>query len=178
LGGGHHDDAGRPAAGDHVPQQPGELLLLPLLPDGGRVVGDLVDHDDDHVQPVGRFDLPPPLGGQPGVAQVHFGLQRPQRVQSLGDAVADEPVGQLRPQPELDLLAVQQPQPRIRAQRHMRQHVGQRDRLARAGFASGEQVPVDQRDLDPGTVLVNAQVHRLVDGQPRHRDRTVRCGRR
>src|SRR6266536_2384662 len=57
LGGGDDDDPGGPAPSDEVAQQGGEFLLLLLGADGGRVVGDLVDHGDDDRHAVGAGDL-------------------------------------------------------------------------------------------------------------------------
>jgi len=90
-------------------------------------------------------------------------LEGAQAVVGVGDVVADEHVGDRCPRAEFDELAVHQPQPRIGAQRDVGDDRVEQAGLARAGLAPGEQVAVDQGDLDRVAVLVDAERHRVVN---------------
>ena len=169
LGRGDHDDAGSPTPGDDIAQQAGELLLVLLLADRGRVVGDLVEDGHDQLDQVGPHDLAAALAAQPRVPVVHLCLQCPQPVQGVGDVVADEHLGHLGPQAQLDLLAVEQPQPAVRRHRRVGDDVVQRHGLAAARLTADEHVAVDQLRLDPVPVLVQAEEHPVEHRQPRDR---------
>ena len=75
------------------------------------------------------------------------------------DAGGDEHLGHVAPQPEFDLLAVQEPELTVRGQRLVRDDVIQRDGLVGAGLAHAQQVAVHQGEIGPLVVLVDAEVH-------------------
>jgi hypothetical protein len=170
LGGTHHGDADRAAAGDHVPQQ--DLEVFPLIPgaEGGGVEGDLVDHDQDDVHAVLSGDLPqPPLLEGRGPPP-DLGLQPAQHCDGVGQVGSDEDVGDLFPHTQFDFLAVEQDEPDVAAEGGVGEDVLDQDGLAGAGFAADEQVAADQGQVDGVAVLVDAQVDRIVDGQAGHRN--------
>jgi hypothetical protein len=56
--------------------------------------------------------------------------------------------------------------PAVQRQRGVRDEVVQQRGLARAGFATGEDVAVDDRDVDVLAELVDTDERRVEDGQP------------
>ena len=158
LGGGDDGHGGGAAAGDQVAEQGDELLLLLLGAQDGGVQGDLVEDDDDDGHAVAGLDLAAAVGAQPGVAVVHDLLQPQQGDDGVVEVGADEFVGDVVPHAEFDLLAVEQHQPGAGGQGGVGGEGVQQPGFAAAGFACGEQVPVDDPDVDGLAEFVDAQV--------------------
>ena len=127
------------------------------------------------VQAVAGFDLAAAVGEQPGVAVVHHLLQPAQGDDGVVDVGADELVGDVVPHAELDVLAVEQHQAAVRGQGGVGGDDVQQAGLAAAGFACGEQVLVDDPDVDAVAEFVDADVDRVEHGQ--HAARPGRCPR-
>jgi hypothetical protein len=88
------------------------------------------------------------VGTQPGVAVVHHRLQPQQGGDRVGEVGADELVGHIRPVAQLDELAVKQHEAGVTGQGGVCGDQVEQAGLAAAGFATGEQVAVDQLDVD------------------------------
>ena len=166
MGGFDGDDARGAAAGHDVAVEGVEFLLLWRSPGGGGEVGDLIDRDQVDREPHVRGDLPLLVVEQPFGPLIDHGLQPAHGVDRVVDRGADEPLGGVPPQAELDALAVDQDQAAIGRQRAVRDDELQGDGLAAAGFPADEHVPLGEGDMDALAQFVGAQVHRLPDRQP------------
>ena len=80
---------------------------------------------------------------------------------------ADEFVGDVVPHAEFDLLAVEQHQAAVGGQGGVGGQGVQQAGFAAAGFACGEQVLVDDADVDGLAEFVDAHVDRVEHGQHR-----------
>ena len=113
------------------------------------------------------FDLAAAVGAQPGVPVVHDPLQPQQGDDGVVEVGADEFVGDVVPHAEFDLLAVEQHQPVSGGQGGVGGEGVQQAGFAAAGFACGEQVLVDDADVDGLAEFVDAHVDGVVHGQHR-----------
>ena len=136
-----------------------------LAADGGGEVGVLVDDDQVDVLPGITGDLAAAGGQQVVIAGVHGGLEGLERLDGVVDGRADEHVGAVPPGAELDLLAVNQDELAVIRQRAVRDDQVDPGRLARAGLAAEQHVPLGQVDVDVLAVLIDAQVHRVEHGE-------------
>ena len=134
-----------------------------FLADGGGEVGVLVDDDEVDRLPRRGGDLPQPGGDEPVIPAVHQVLQPAHAVQRVIHGRADEPVGAVAPQAELDLLAVDQNEAAVAGQRAVRGDEVDRGGLAAARLAADQQVAFGQLDVRLLAELVLADVHGLVD---------------
>ena len=165
LGGGDDRHGGGPAAGDQIPEQRHEFALLLLGAQDGGVQGDLVEDRGDDVDVVERLDFAAAVRAQPGVAVVHHLLQAAQGDDGVVEVGADEFVGEVVPHAELDLLAVEQHEPVADREGGVGGEDVQQPGFAAAGFACGEEVLVDDPDVDGGTEFIGADEDRVVHGQ-------------
>ena len=140
--------------------------VLARAQDGGED-GDLVEDGGDDGQAVTGDDLAAAVGAQPGVPVVHHFLQPQQGDDGAVDVGADEFVGDVIPQAEFDLLGVEQDQAVIGEQGGVGGHGVQQPGFAASGFARGEQVLVDQADVDGLAEFVAAHVDWVEHGQHR-----------
>ena len=142
-----------------------ELLPFLLGADGGGEVGVLVDDDEVDALAGLAGDLAAPGGGQVVIPGVHGGLEGLERGDGVFDGRADEHVGAVPPQAQLDLLAVDQDELAVIRQRAVRDNEVQSARFARAGFAAEQHVPLGQVDVDVLAVLIDAQVDGVEHGE-------------
>src|SRR6185437_9011842 len=178
LGGGDDGHGGGAAAGYQVAEQGEELALFLLGAEHGGEDGDLVEDGGDDGQAVGGFDLAAAVGAEPGVPVFHHLLQPQQGDDGAADVGADEFVGGLVPHAELDVFGVEQHQAAAGGEGGVGGHGVEQAGFAAAGFARGEQVHVDQADVEGLAEFVAAHVDGVVHGQHRpDRDRaSCRCG--
>src|SRR6185437_1277400 len=151
LGGGDDGHGGGAAAGYQVAEQGQELALFLLGAQHGGEDGDLVEDRGDDGQAVGGFDLAAAVGAEPGVPVFHHLLQPEQGDDGAADVGSDELVG---------------------GGVHGVQQAG----FAAAGFARGEQVLVDQADVEGLAEFVAAHVDRVIHGQHRPDRDSASCG--
>src|SRR5690242_12201019 len=167
LGGGDDGHGGGAAACYQVAEQGDEFFLLGLGAQDGGVEGDLVDDDGDDVDAVAGADLAAAVGGEPGVPVVHDALEPLEGDDGVVEVGADEFVGDVVPHAEFDLLAVEQHQPGPGGQGGVRGQGVHQPGFAAAGLARGEQVLVNNLDVDRVAEFVDAHVDGVEHGQRR-----------
>ena len=158
---------GGAAAGDQVPEQGDELVLLGLGAQHGGEQGDLVEDDGDDGDAVTRADLAAAVGGQPFVPVVHDPLEPPEGDDGVVEVGADEFVGDVVPHAEFDPFAVEQHEPGPGGQGGVGGQGVHQPGFAAAGLARGEQVLVDDADVDGVAEFVDAHVDGVEHGQHR-----------
>src|SRR6185437_10903516 len=176
LGGGDDGHGGGAAAGHQVAEQGHELALFLLRAEHGGEDGDLIEDRGDDGQAVGGFDLAAAVGAEPGVPVFHHFLQPEQGDDGAADVGSDEFVGGLVPHAELDVFGVEQHHPTAGGQGGVGGHGVEQAGFAAAGFARGEQVLVDQADVEGLAEFVAAHVDGVVHGQHRPDRDSASCG--
>ena len=119
------------------------------------------------VMPSLGADLAAAAGGEPFVPVVHDPLEPPEGDDGVVQVGADEFVGDVVPHAELDPFAVEQHEPGPGGQRGVRGQGVHQPGFAAAGLARGEQVLVDDLDVDGVAEFVDAHVDGVEHGQHR-----------
>jgi hypothetical protein len=94
---------------------------------------------------------------------LHQRLKLFEQVDGVGDGRADERLRAGPPQPEFDLLAIDQDEPAVQRECGVRDDQVQANGLAGARFTAGEQISFGQSHMDGVTVFINAEMYRLPD---------------
>ena len=118
------------------------------------------------VQPVGADDLPPVVSEQPGVAVVHDVLQALEDLDGFVEVGSDELVGDVAPHAEFDEFAVEQDESAVHGQGAVGGDAVEEAGFAAAGFSAGEDVAVDEVQVDALAELVDTDEQRVEHRQP------------
>ena len=126
----------------------------------------LVAHHQVQRQPVLAADLAQPAREQLAVALLHLRAHAPAAARSPARRPGPRRRSRdRRPRRELDQLAVQQPDPRVRIERAGGDQQRQRRRLARARLAADQHVALHQLDRHRLALLIDAERDRLPQRQ-------------